>query len=90
MNLKITAPLLLLSSLVLGACSDTNFDFAQNIEDAANALDGFRDPRRSVTIVLRVDCASQPYIKVSNVFDLHATKTFRRRCFLKFALNTLR
>ena len=37
MNLKITAPLLLLSSLVLGACSDTNFDFAQNIEDAANA-----------------------------------------------------
>ena len=38
MNLKFTAPLLTLSFLVLGACSDsTSFDFSQNIEDAANA-----------------------------------------------------
>ena len=38
MNLKITTPLLALSLLVLGACSDTtNFNFEQNIEDAADA-----------------------------------------------------
>ena len=39
MNVKITAPLLLLSVLALGACSDSsNFDFTQDIEDAANAV----------------------------------------------------
>ena len=39
MNIKITAPLLLLSFMVLGACSDSsNFDFEQDIEDAANAV----------------------------------------------------
>lgn len=38
MNLKITTPLLALSLLVLGACSDTtNFNFEQDIEDAADA-----------------------------------------------------
>ena len=39
MNVKITAPLLLLSVLALGACSDSSsFDFTQDIEDAANAV----------------------------------------------------